>query len=189
MIISGFATINPVAASPMLGFGTPPSRTDNQPPIKLSIIDFHGILDTIIPYMLETSEGFGPHNSYVSSVGGFYFEDKQTILRKWAKAMECSEIEEKYLTGLVTKQTFHNKTSLLDFSKVNSLRILQIMTALEGSTQRVSFGQMQRWVGSAVGSGSVPMETVWSGAQVLMDTPIHSWNILTGLQQKWHGNS
>ena len=101
-IISGFATINPVAASPMLGFGTPPSRTDNQRPIKLSVIDFHGILDTIIPYMLETSEGFGPHNSFVSSVGGFYFEDKQTILRKWAKAMECSEKEEKYLTGMVT---------------------------------------------------------------------------------------
>ena len=63
------------------------------------------------------------------------------------------------------------------------------MTALEGSTQRVSFGQMQRWVGSAVGSGNVPIETVWSGAQGLMDTPIHLWNILTGLQQKWHGNS
>ena len=90
----------------MLGFGTPPSWTENKPPIKLSIIDFHGILDSIIPYMLETSEGFGPHNSFVSSVGGYYFEDKQTILKKWAKALECSEKEEKYLTGLVTNKLF-----------------------------------------------------------------------------------
>ena len=111
-IISGFATINPVAASPMLGFGTPPSRPDNQPPIKLSIIDFHGILDSIIPYMLETSEGFGPHNSFVSSVGGYYFEDKKIILKKWAKALECSENEYKYMTGMVTNKLFSQKMTL-----------------------------------------------------------------------------
>ena len=39
----GFATFNPVAASPLIGFGDPPSE------INFSILDYHGLIDDNIP--------------------------------------------------------------------------------------------------------------------------------------------
>ena len=44
------ATIAPVAASPYIGFGDTPA-------FPISLIDFHGISDDVIPYDLEHSEG------------------------------------------------------------------------------------------------------------------------------------
>ena len=49
----GFATFNPVAASPMIGYGTPPSNVQ----INFSIFDMFGLIDDTIPYSSETSFG------------------------------------------------------------------------------------------------------------------------------------
>ena len=89
--------MNPVAASPLIGFGTPPLRPYQQPIVDISIIDFHGLLDSVIPYNHETSEGLGPHNCLIS-YDGYYYEDKRSILNKWARAMHCMETEEEYQT-------------------------------------------------------------------------------------------
>ena len=51
-----------MAASPLIGFGDPPSE------INFSILDYHGLIDDTIPYSEETSFGKGPH--YIHS----YFE-------------------------------------------------------------------------------------------------------------------
>merc|ERR1719510_2181657 len=65
----GFASFNPVAASPLLGFGIPPKNVD----INFSILDMHGLIDDTIPYSLETSEGVGP-NATIISWDGYYYE-------------------------------------------------------------------------------------------------------------------
>ena len=64
----GFATFNPVAASPLLGFGTPPKQ------INFSILDMFGLNDDTIPYSQETSFGIGPYGSLIA-YDGYYFED------------------------------------------------------------------------------------------------------------------
>ena len=70
----GFATFNPVAASPLIGFGDPPSE------INFSILDYHGLNDQTIPYSEETSFGKGPHESVVSS-DGYYYVNKVPYLQ------------------------------------------------------------------------------------------------------------
>jgi hypothetical protein len=49
----GLASINPIAASSLIGFGTPPPDVE----INFSIVDFHGIEDDTIPYNESTSSG------------------------------------------------------------------------------------------------------------------------------------
>ena len=49
----GLASINPIAAASMIGFGTPPPDVE----INFSIVDFHGIEDDTIPYDESTSFG------------------------------------------------------------------------------------------------------------------------------------
>ena len=49
----GLASINPIGASSLIGFGTPPQDVD----INFSIVDFHGIEDDTIPYNESTSFG------------------------------------------------------------------------------------------------------------------------------------
>ena len=80
----GFATINPVASSSLLGFGTPPENID----IPISIIDFHGFQDQLIPTNEAMSVDIGPYGSLLS-VWGWYFDKKETLLEQWAKAMDC----------------------------------------------------------------------------------------------------
>ena len=43
---TGIATFNPMAASPLIGFGDPPKNIE----INFSIIDMHGLDDDTIPY-------------------------------------------------------------------------------------------------------------------------------------------
>ena len=62
-----------MAASPLIGFGSPPE--DIREAVDLSIIDFHGFLDDTIPYNRDGSSGLGPHGSLIS-IDGFYYEDK-----------------------------------------------------------------------------------------------------------------
>ena len=49
----GLASINPIAASSLIGFGTPPPDVE----INFSIVDFHGIEDDTIPYNESSSFG------------------------------------------------------------------------------------------------------------------------------------
>ena len=49
----GLASINPIAAASMIGFGIPPPDVE----INFSIVDFHGIEDDTIPYDESTSFG------------------------------------------------------------------------------------------------------------------------------------
>ena len=55
------ATIGPVSAAPMLGFGEVPSS-------PVSLIDFHGINDDTIPYDLEHSVGKSKENIGVTKL-------------------------------------------------------------------------------------------------------------------------
>ena len=71
------ASINPVAASSLIGYGNPPDSE-----INFSIVDFHGIIDDNIPYDSEHSFGTGPHQSLIS-FDGFYYDEKAVLLQKW----------------------------------------------------------------------------------------------------------
>ena len=62
-----------MAASPLVGFGDPPSE------INFSILDYHGLIDDTIPYSAETSFGNGPHDSIIA-YDGFYYANKVPYL-------------------------------------------------------------------------------------------------------------
>ena len=59
------ATIAPVSGSPLLGFNNIPKK-------PISIIDFHGTDDPIIPYDLNRYKSFLKLNSYNRSNNDFY---------------------------------------------------------------------------------------------------------------------
>jgi len=84
-LMDDFATISPVAGSPLLGFG-------NIPHGALSIIDFHGLEDDTIPYDNSTSKGEGPGNT-VTSWYGYYYHDKPSTIQKYADGLECKASE------------------------------------------------------------------------------------------------
>ena len=60
----GLASFNPVAASPLVGFGDPPKKVQ----INYSILDLHGLNDDTIPYNADSiwCYGNGPHGSLIS---------------------------------------------------------------------------------------------------------------------------
>ena len=69
-----FASFGIVSGVPFLGFGP-------LPPYKTNIIDFHGVLDDVIPYSVDSEEGSygrGPDGlvSTVISYDGMYYYDK-----------------------------------------------------------------------------------------------------------------
>jgi len=76
-----FASIAPLAAAPLVGFG-------DLPPTPMSLIDIHGINDDTIPIDMEHAEGEGPHASVISW-DGYYYEEKKDILNKWYTGMNC----------------------------------------------------------------------------------------------------
>ena len=86
------ASINPVAGSSLVGYGTPPSTE-----INFSIVDFHGIQDDTIPFDVDGSYGIGPHDSLISW-DGFYYDDKALLLQAWSDAMGCEDEEHSYQT-------------------------------------------------------------------------------------------
>ena len=89
----GFATINPVASSSLLGFGIPPEGID----IPFSILDMHGYQDQLIPTNEAMSVETGPYDSLLS-VWGWYFDKKENLLDQWAQAMKCQDGEHVYQT-------------------------------------------------------------------------------------------
>ena len=97
----GFATINPVAASSLNGYGTPPP-TD---PVNFSIIDFHGFEDTTIPYNQSFGNGIGPENTVIG-FSGYYWDQKPELLKLWSDKLECLE-NEVYVTPYDGQSNFH----------------------------------------------------------------------------------
>ena len=86
----GLASINTVASSPLLGFGTLSKDTPN----SFSVLDFHGINDELVPYD-ENSDyclGIG-ENGGLLAPWGVYFESKIPLLNQWASVMDCEEEE------------------------------------------------------------------------------------------------
>ena len=88
------ASIAPNAASPLIGFGDVPKD------MPISLIDFQGILDNVIPYDANSLFGLGegPHNSAVSN-DYYYYEQKPDVLEKWATEYACT-IDEEYPTPM-----------------------------------------------------------------------------------------
>jgi len=87
-----FASIAPVAGSPMIGFG-------DLPAVPISLIDFHGYNDDTIPYDLDHSEGAGPHDSIIA-FDGYYYDIKENNLRKWTSGMNCMTGPDVYPTSM-----------------------------------------------------------------------------------------
>ena len=86
--------MNPVAASPLVGFGTPPNNVQ----INFSILDMHGLNDDIIPYSVDSYWSYGPGpNGGLISQDGYYYEEKITYIDAWSEAIEC-DIEFSYST-------------------------------------------------------------------------------------------
>lgn len=83
------ASIAVNAASPMIGFGD----VSLSPPIHL--IDFHGVLDDVIPYDVNSvgSFGAGPHDS-VTSFDYYYYEQKPDTITKWANTLRCQSYDD-----------------------------------------------------------------------------------------------
>ena len=71
-----------LAGSPLIGFGEVPL----DPPV--SVIDFHGLADGVIPYDAASGNGEGPFDSVVSW-DYYYYEQKPATVAKWAAEMGC----------------------------------------------------------------------------------------------------
>ena len=63
-----------MAGSPLIGFGEVPL----DPPV--SVIDFHGLQDGVIPYDAATGNGVGPYDSVVSWDFYYYEQGGRTDL-------------------------------------------------------------------------------------------------------------
>ena len=89
------ASIAPNAGCPLLGFGDVPLV----PPI--SIIDFHGLEDGLVPYDVDSpgSLGPGPYNSVITT-GQFYYEQNPEVMAKWVSALECNNGSSVYPTDM-----------------------------------------------------------------------------------------
>ncbi|XP_023341932.1 uncharacterized protein LOC111711737 isoform X2 [Eurytemora carolleeae] len=87
-----FASIAPVAASPLLGYGDLPGS-------PLSIIDLHGTRDTVVPNTLTQALGLGPYDSLVSSNDGFYYEKKSSTI-KYVDGFNCTSISSPWKTDM-----------------------------------------------------------------------------------------
>ena len=82
------------AGSPLIGFGEVPL----DPPV--SVIDFHGLADGVIPYDAASGNGEGPFGSVVSW-DYYYYEQKPDTIARWVELMGCGD-QEKYTTGWYT---------------------------------------------------------------------------------------
>jgi len=76
------ASIGPVSGSPLIGFGQPPSK-------PISVIDFHGLEDRVIPYDITSAKGEGPHGSVIDERDGYYYHPKPNLILTWASAFGC----------------------------------------------------------------------------------------------------
>ena len=76
------------AGSPLIGFGDVPL----DPP--LSVIDFHGLNDGVIPYDLNhgNNNGEGPHDS-VTSWDYYFYEQKPQTVSKGSMPSERLSVE------------------------------------------------------------------------------------------------
>ena len=91
---ASFASLGPVAASPLRGFA---SRPDS----PVNIIDFHGLLDDVIPYSPEGPSNLGPGpDGTVISNDGYYYMDKMIYLTDLLTTMHCHLESSDYTTDM-----------------------------------------------------------------------------------------
>ena len=89
------ASIAPNSGCPLLGFGDVPL----DPPI--SIIDFHGLNDFLVPYDVDSpgSLGPGPHDSILTS-GQFYYDQNPVVMSRWVNTLNCNNSSSSYPTDM-----------------------------------------------------------------------------------------
>ena len=69
------------------------------PPSPVSIIDFHGSLDSVIPMSLDTPDILGPGpDDTVENSDGYYYHIKQDHLDKVLASMNCELTSTSYPT-------------------------------------------------------------------------------------------
>ena len=83
-----------VASSPLRGFNFMPDQ-------PVSIIDFHGLDDTVIPYDTNQPGNLGPGpDGTVMNTDGYYYTVKMSYLRDLLAAMDCANVSSSYPTSL-----------------------------------------------------------------------------------------
>ena len=88
------ASVGPVCSSPLRGY-------NSMPDTPVSIIDFHGLEDTVIPYNTSLPGNLGPGpDGTVMNNDGYYYTVKMTYLRDLLAAMECDNLSSSYPTSL-----------------------------------------------------------------------------------------
>ena len=91
---ASLASVGGVASSPLRGF-------DFMPDSPVSIIDIHGLDDTVIPYDTEQpgNLGPGPDNTVINK-DGYYYTVKMSYLRDLVTTMDCDPESSPYPTSL-----------------------------------------------------------------------------------------
>ena len=91
---ASLASLAPVAASPLRGFA-------GRPDSPVNIIDFHGLLDDVIPYSPEGpgNLGPGPDDTTISS-DGYYYMNKMIYLTDLLSTMNCDLESSVYKTEM-----------------------------------------------------------------------------------------
>ena len=89
-----FASVGIVSGSPLLGFGP-------LPPTQVPIIDFHGLLDNVIPHDVEYGAGRGPEGvvETIISNDGLYYYDKKQYIKYLTEGFGCG-VETEYSTTM-----------------------------------------------------------------------------------------
>ena len=71
------------------------------PDSPISIIDFHGLDDTVIPYDTDQPGNLGPGpDGTVINTDGYYYTVKMSYLRDLRAAMDCNNVSSSYPTSL-----------------------------------------------------------------------------------------
>jgi len=88
------ASIGTVASSPERGFNPVPES-------PVSIIDFHGFADGVIPMGPDAPDNLGPGpDDTTENSDGYYYHNKEGHLKKVMSSMNCDEASTEYPTHM-----------------------------------------------------------------------------------------
>ena len=91
---ASLASVGGVASAPLRGF-------DFMPDSPVSIIDIHGLDDTVIPYDIDQPGNLGPGpDGTIINKDGYYYTVKMTYLTDLLTTMECGPESSPYPTSL-----------------------------------------------------------------------------------------
>jgi len=89
-----FASAGTACSSPLRGYNPMPDS-------PMSIIDFHGLLDDVIPASPNSPENLGPGpDDTTKNIDGFYYHIKLDHLMQVAESMNCAATPEAYPTHM-----------------------------------------------------------------------------------------